>query len=989
MPGDSNASEPSAPISSNNVSSAAEDFKRRRGQMACAECRRLKLKCDRKTPCSSCSEINNFGSVNVLTFGLVIRFVLSNTEHLHEKIGQMSSRISELEDALATLQSQLSSESHPLLTEQLLAIKIPLENPDKREEDIRRKHEEATGPLVVQMGTLVVGDRAVFFGPNAAPDEGKLEQIDATAADVLPVDILLSATSFPVSPSSTSVLTTPTNLREAQDNLRLRIGEYLPTLPVAWKLVELYYTLGTTLFSPMPQENFMKMLFAPLYGDAERSHCNWQLTTDAVVFAMGCAIDLERTNPTKDGLKYFQLARASLALDSIVDHPTMDAIVAIHLMVQWLQMGDQTLGRSACYMMAGLHSQLAGSFGLHRLDLHWGLVDEDRQYRRHLFWEVVSSNCWTSYSYGRPPAWSLAQIDAKLPSEPSEHDDPGSLFRIWNHSFTRNCLLHFMDEAFGVRPITYGTVLRLDRLVREHHVPEALRLDLAIAAGYGTEKSTEGSGNAEQWGVPPSMATPSSAEVPQSLMIQRHAAFMLTQKLILHLHRSFFADAMLEHPIDPLKSKYAQSVLSAFRAAVYISASVRGLFSTCPIALKYWMFTSTWFGATIILGSIVVRSPGCGLAPAAWVEVDRAYELMQSLKARSKVMQQVMPKIELVRARAMEAYSKYTAANGAPPISFSCNGADSAELRFLYGGSRLVIESDTGAQVKENCNFSSAPLNRAIFTVPAPPIKSADTASGSSTAAQASGISGMLEEYLRSVSSFRQEQPKQSNQTQSQQSSSNLLQQSETSAQPAMTSQVQSLQQSQPVQQQQESRSAWTFNSYDVIPSPPPVPLNAGIPTTFNLDHFASQQPAQAPTSDFGAPNGYGSQPQPQYSALGSNLSTFISGSGHPSGSSATQDAMQAEQAANLRAVNNMLGSVDGGVLPGGHIDATDMTVDPMFDNTGILGSFVEGSTGLGVDLSSFLTTPAVGWGEDSHQQAVPTSSASSFLTQSGRQGQI
>ena len=46
------------------------------------------------------------------------RFILANTEQLHEKIKSMSFRIRELEDALHELQS-----GHPLLREDLLLIK--------------------------------------------------------------------------------------------------------------------------------------------------------------------------------------------------------------------------------------------------------------------------------------------------------------------------------------------------------------------------------------------------------------------------------------------------------------------------------------------------------------------------------------------------------------------------------------------------------------------------------------------------------------------------------------------------------------------------------------------------------------------------------------------------------------------------------------------------------------------------------------------------
>jgi len=78
----------------------------------------------------------------------------------------MSSRISELEDALAALQSQLSAEPHPLLSDAHLEVKVPPDNPDKDEDGL----DESEGPLLRQMGTLVVGERAHFFGPNAAPD---------------------------------------------------------------------------------------------------------------------------------------------------------------------------------------------------------------------------------------------------------------------------------------------------------------------------------------------------------------------------------------------------------------------------------------------------------------------------------------------------------------------------------------------------------------------------------------------------------------------------------------------------------------------------------------------------------------------------------------------------------------------------------------------------------------------------------------------------
>jgi len=53
--------------------------------------------------------------------------VLANTELLHDKISQLSIRVRELEDALAASHFMFTREPHPLLREDLLSVKKPLE----------------------------------------------------------------------------------------------------------------------------------------------------------------------------------------------------------------------------------------------------------------------------------------------------------------------------------------------------------------------------------------------------------------------------------------------------------------------------------------------------------------------------------------------------------------------------------------------------------------------------------------------------------------------------------------------------------------------------------------------------------------------------------------------------------------------------------------------------------------------------------------------
>ena len=95
-----------------------------------------------------------------------MRFVLADTEHLHRKIAEMGHRIRSLEDALGIFQSGVSSDAHPLLTEELLAIKYGFEAPSR----------EASGDQqavpIDGLGTLTITERgdSHYFGRTAGSE---------------------------------------------------------------------------------------------------------------------------------------------------------------------------------------------------------------------------------------------------------------------------------------------------------------------------------------------------------------------------------------------------------------------------------------------------------------------------------------------------------------------------------------------------------------------------------------------------------------------------------------------------------------------------------------------------------------------------------------------------------------------------------------------------------------------------------------------------
>jgi len=81
-----------------------------------------------------------------------IRFVLANTQELHEKISLLANRIRELEDGLAQSHSINSSDTHPLLIEELLQIKRPLER--ERPDDVPQGDEAEIEETTSSLGSL-------------------------------------------------------------------------------------------------------------------------------------------------------------------------------------------------------------------------------------------------------------------------------------------------------------------------------------------------------------------------------------------------------------------------------------------------------------------------------------------------------------------------------------------------------------------------------------------------------------------------------------------------------------------------------------------------------------------------------------------------------------------------------------------------------------------------------------------------------------------
>ncbi|PCH44398.1 hypothetical protein WOLCODRAFT_76356 [Wolfiporia cocos MD-104 SS10] len=699
---------PVGPVANGNgapANGAAFAKKRKRGatRLSCAECRRLKLRCDRQIPCGSCikrgcSAICPDGS---LTTGKGNRrFVLASTQELHEKIAQLSTRIRDLEDGLRQSHAHQSVEQHPLLTEDLLLIKAPIQREGLAQLNVstnNNSHDDSS-EVVDSFGSLAISDtgRTSYFGQatsswvrlSRSSQDDDRDHRRASLRQLLPPEILALSGVFPVAPHI------PHTDESESDRLeRLRtLFWYLPPADEAAELRQIYFQHAAWMYNPLSRSMFDEQAYNVFYNtrdvpsldDALLAH---QLALMFMVLSIGSLMDLARPAYNIEAEKYHQLARAALFQSPVFEEPTLAAVQALYLMAFYLFLSERHgTGVGTRWAFMGLAVKL--SVSVHRDAGRWKVEQTEIQRRRELFWEVFSYDLLQSFTLGRPPSFSLAHIDCKKPYT----EDPCNeeTFHWWKHKFTSECMNSVYDQAFGAKTPTYSTVLQLDRKLRNFPVPPLLQI-----AGFGMDARV---GNYTD-------------SVP--LILQRHTVLAIRESHLLYMHRGFFARAISDHPEDPLGSPYGSSFIAAYRSAGSLVALVRNIHSQLKeLTERMWFLWTHLFSCSIILGSIVTRCPSMSLAPSALAQLDSACELFAKT-AHFFHAESVLTIIQNLREKAHASLAAY---RNSPPHGIKSEPTTPAdavdELNILGGRTRLVAskEKSQSPQIPDRSPTSLNPI---------------------------------------------------------------------------------------------------------------------------------------------------------------------------------------------------------------------------------------------------------------------------------------
>ncbi|KAF8510391.1 fungal-specific transcription factor domain-containing protein [Gautieria morchelliformis] len=660
---------------------------------SCAECRRLKLRCDRVFPCESCRKRNVAALCPNGSLPPRPRLLAEDAVKLSKTIAELTNRCRHLEDALRTLQAKHSTESHPLLDPELLTSPHASEHQATSLHDATRPDDDSDDLDSVQdsLGTLTIDSlgNSNFLGRTAGMHM-LLQSDDTEVTDLLPPEIQnIASEALPA-----RVLFS--NLSDRKSAVTEHMLSYLPPTTKAWSLCEIYFEHAAWLCHPIARDQFINEIFGPVYnpppstanGDHPQTQGrpeSYEVALLFMVFSLATLLDLTLPPNNVEAEFYHQLARAGLSCDPILVEPTVPAIQTLILMSFYHWLGNRKHSEQVSWAILGLLVNLSQNVGLHRDSAAWRLLEPKMVERqRLLFWELYAMELTQALNFGRPPSFSLSTIDCKMPADATQfafsNDDLDPPFHSIKYRYFSIYLSPVIDAILGAKTANYPTILALDRKVRDQDLAPLIEFDTSRAPGDPIVDLTGSS---------------------LGVTMQKFMIVAWPHLTLLYLHRGYFVRALSDHQQsqDLLEGRYAPSVLAIFRTSCVMIAMLQALERVNgELAKRFWLYWCHGLAAAIVVGSIVAKAPNSPLAQPALEQINAAFALFdRAAHQQTEAMGRPAKALAVVtrlRYRAHQAFARYHASKhgGAalpPEIADNC-GAHDEELHILGGHTRIV-----------------------------------------------------------------------------------------------------------------------------------------------------------------------------------------------------------------------------------------------------------------------------------------------------------
>ncbi|KAJ6594886.1 hypothetical protein B0H19DRAFT_1366629 [Mycena capillaripes] len=621
------------------------EIKRTSGKAPCAECKRLKLKCDKNIPCASCVRRGCGDTCPTGTYlptGRGRRAVPTEASRLRRVLTDMEARIRDLETAIT------SAHNFHLNICPLLGI-----SPTDKDRSVDQ--------LADSLGALSVNNsgNAQYFGPTAGTEALlSIEVVDDIQPDGVPLTFAVMTDSFSIGFQGT--------VAWHPDDALVQLLAHLPVKSRAWALLEVYFTNGCWSGTPIMRDECVELLtlvYDSTLGSTLPVH---QLAVLYGVFALGALVDLLLPPYNAESEYYFDLCRATLSVISVFDNPSTATIQALVLVSVFYSHGGPKFSMEGAWSVISLASGLCKNMGLHSGRLQPGVTPKQLQRQRALFWETYSIETSLSLAVGRPTGTSLANISCPLPTDDEQQmDDAGAIRHGFYHrrwEFIKQVAAPVMENYLTAQPPSYEVIVELDQRIR--------RFMAEFCTNLGPE---------DDRGSP-------------AAYTQRRTIYQSCMIMLVYIHNHGFINAVRENPDNPYYTSHATSFLSAYRYASEIIRVDIDNFKRYPALLsRWWPIWKSLFNAAIVVGVIAAKCPQNTYSHQALLELFVAIDLFERGAASSFRARGALSVLRTLRAKAIAAYAKHSGLEAAEEAASDAD-AD-ATLDVLAGRTRVVAQN--------------------------------------------------------------------------------------------------------------------------------------------------------------------------------------------------------------------------------------------------------------------------------------------------------
>lgn len=605
--------------------------KRSRQLLSCGECRRLKLKCDRVWPCSSCKKR---GCAAICPEGTLKGGTMSRNA-LVSNTASLLSRIEQLENALKNVGEIVPPPTEPIISSAAYAFNSPppLQEQSFQEEDFA----ESFGSL-----TLGISGQARYVGPSAGSEW--LQNEDAISDEDLEFERRNEGSpdfqDSPNTPPSDFPFPGATNQSVLEE-----IWRQLPPIETAKHLSNKYWAYDSCLYYVVPREIFDEDFEIIYQGpiDVKFAH---QLARLYMILAIGLHCDIDAPFGHPDCHKYYCSAKTLLNASEFMTKCSLATAQTLHLMGSYLLNRNRISGADSYWPLLGVQMRIIQAMGLHRDGGRWGFDARQLNERRRTFWECHTIDVFQSICFGRPYSTHARHIDCDFPIDEEARNfhtggkDEGYGFHTLKFKLVKH-LCRISDDIYGVNPPPYETVIHVDRGIREfdRNIPSHLRCKAASLVRNSSNYPIE---------------EDDSNNISDKLALQQHTLALNVNECLLYLNRRYFAHALKTHPEDPLRSSFAQSYIAVMECCRVIVALVRSIHTLLPeLSTRYWYFFHHLFSCGVCAAASCMLSPGSSMAAEAWKDLNEIIELC-ALPTAGKRANAFVPRLAQLREKALD-----------------------------------------------------------------------------------------------------------------------------------------------------------------------------------------------------------------------------------------------------------------------------------------------------------------------------------------------